>query len=99
MNLQQMDGVWVMVCDWVDPKTGKPCDLGHEGEPRIAVDPEGGRNPDAHFQCGAHHGVVKQEYKPEFQMPEDHKLNEEVLKQGQKGDTITVEEVEDDRGA
>ena len=97
MNVKQVDGVWVAICDWVDPGTGKPCDLGYEGEPRMSVDPDGGQNPNTHFQCGSHHGIVKQEFRPEFQLPEDHELNEEVLKQGQKGDTITVEEVEDDR--
>lgn len=95
MSKQRVDGVWVVVCDWVDPETNEPCNLGHEGEPRMAVDPDGGRNPDTHFQCGAHHGIVKQEHKPEFQIPEDHKLNEEVLKQGKEGDEVVVEEVED----
>ncbi len=95
MSKQQVDGVWVVVCDWVDPNTNKPCDLGHENEPRMAVDPDGGRNPGTHFQCGAHHGIVKQEFKPEFQLSEDHKLNEEVLKQGKSGDEIVVEEIED----
>jgi hypothetical protein len=98
MNVKQVDGVWVAVCDWVDPKTGKPCDLGYEGAPRMSVDPDGGQNPDTHFQCGSHHGVVKQEHRPEFQLPDEQELNEEILKQGQKGDTITIEEVEDDRG-
>ncbi len=93
MSKEQVDGVWVEVCDWVDPETGRPCNLGHEGEPRMAVDPDGGKNPGTHFQCGAHHGIVKQEYKPEFQLPEDHKLSEEVLKQGADG--VKVEEVED----
>jgi len=96
MSRQQLDGVWVVVCDWVDSETGKPCNLGHEGGPRIAVDPDGGKSPDTHFQCGAHHGIVKQEFKEEFQLPEDHKLTEEVIKQGKEGDKIIVEEVEDE---
>jgi len=96
MSKQKVDGVWVVVCDWVDPKSGKLCDLGYEGEPRMAVDPDGGRNPDTHFQCGAHHGVVKQEHRPEFQLPKGHKLNEEILKPGETGDKVTVEEVEDE---
>ena len=96
MSKQKVDGVWVVVCDWVDPKSGRPCDLGHEGEPRMAVDPDGGRNPDTHFQCGSHHGIVKQEYRPEFQLPKGHKLNEEVLRRGETGDKVTVEEVEDE---
>ena len=96
MSKQRVDGVWVEVCDWVDPNTNKPCDLGHEGKPRMAVDPDGGRTPDTHFQCGAHHGIVKQEFRPEFQLTKGHKLNEEVLKQGKSGDEIVVEEIEDE---
>ncbi len=96
MSKQMVEGVWVVVCDWVDPDTGKLCDLGYEGEPRMAVDPDAGMNPGTHFQCGAHHGIVKQEFKPEFQVPDDHKLNEEVLKQGKKGDRVVVEEIEDE---
>ena len=96
MSKQIVEGVWVEVCDWVDPKTGRLCSLGHEGEPRMAVDPDGGKNPGTHFQCGAHHGIVKQEFKPEFQLSKDHKLNEEVLQQGNRGDEITVEEVKED---
>lgn len=96
MSKQRVDGVWVIVCDWVDPNTGKPCDLGYEGDPRMAVDPDGGKSPDTHYQCGAHHGIVKQSDKPEFQLPEGHKLNEEVLRQGKDGDEVVVEEVDDD---
>ena len=96
MSNQLVDGVWVIVCDWVDPQTGKLCDLGVEGDPRMTVDPEGGKKPDSHCQCGTHHGIVKQEDKPEFQIPEDHKLNEEVLRQGKEGETVVVEEIEDD---
>ncbi len=96
MSKKIVEGVWVVVCDWVDPNTGKLCDLGYEGAPRMAVDPDAGMDQATHFQCGAHHGIVKQEFKPEFQMPDDHKLNEEVLKQGKKGDGIVVEEIEDE---
>lgn len=96
MSKQKVDGVWVVVCDWTDPDTGKLCDLGHEGEPRMAVDPDAGQKPDTHFQCGAHHGIVKQEHRPEFQLPKDHKLNKEVVRLGRPGDTVTVEVVEDE---
>ncbi len=96
MSKQLIDGVWVVVCDWVDPETNKPCNLGLEGEPRMVVDPDAGRDGDKHFQCGAHHGVVKQEFKPEFQVPEGHKLNEEVIRLGKEGDTVQVEVIEDE---
>ena len=85
---------WIIKCDWEDPETGKLCDLGVEGEPRQFVDPDGGRNPEMHFQCGEHHGIVKQENKPEFQLPEGHKLNQDVL--SSDSDTVKVEEIEDD---
>lgn len=77
MSKQKVDGVWVIVCDWVDPETKKPCDLGAGGDPKMFVDPEQGKDPNSHYQCGTHHGVVKQEDRPEFQVPEDHKLAEE----------------------
>jgi len=96
MSTKRVNGVWVIVCDWVDPNTGESCNLGYEGEPRMAVDPDGGKSPSSHYQCGAHHGIVKQAEKPEFQLPEGHKLNEEVLKRGIEGEGVTVEEVEDD---
>ena len=96
MSKQLIEGVWVIVCDWVDPNTGVLCDLGNEGEPRMAVDPDGGKTPDTHYQCGSHHGILKQEDKPEFQVPEGHKLNEEVLKRGKEGEGIVVEEIEDE---
>jgi hypothetical protein len=96
MSKKLVDGVWVIVCDWVDPTTNKTCDLGAEGDPKMTVDPDGGKDPSAHYQCGIHHGVVKQEDRPEFQVPKGHKLNEEVLKRGRYGDEITVEEIEDD---
>jgi hypothetical protein len=42
------------------------------------VDPDGGKNETKHYQCGVHHGIIKQEDRPEYQVPEDHKLaNEE----------------------
>lgn len=94
MSKKLEDGVWVVVCDWKDPDTGGSCDLGVEGQPAMFVDPDGGRNPDLHFQCGRHHGVVKQEEKPEFQLPEGHKLNQEVVSNEAKN--VTVDEVEDD---
>jgi len=74
MSKQRIDGVWVIVCDWVDPVTKATCDLGLYGEPKMFVDPDGGQDPETHYQCGAHHGVIKQENDPDFQLPEDHKL-------------------------
>lgn len=94
MSKRLEDGIWVVVCDWEDPETGKPCDLGFEGAAAMFVDPDGGRNPELHFQCGRHHGIVKQEEKPEFQLPEGHKLNQEVV--SRDADDVEVEEVEDD---
>lgn len=79
MSKKLQDGVWVVVCDWKDPETGESCTLGVEGLPAMFVDPDGGRNPDLHFQCGKHHGVVKQEEKEEFQLPEDHQLDENAI--------------------
>jgi hypothetical protein len=78
MSKQRIDGVWVIVCDWVDSETGKLCDLGVDGEPKMFVDPDQGKTPDSHYQCGTHHGIIKQEDRPEFQLPEDHKLAEEA---------------------
>jgi len=95
MSKQRVDGVWVIVCDWVDEK-GQACTLGRDGEPRMFVDPDAGRSEDLHFQCGLHHGVLKQKDKPEFQLPDDHKLNEEILRPGEDGDEVSVEEIEDD---
>ncbi len=88
MSKKFMDGVWIVQCDW------EGCDLGREGEPAQFVDPDGGRNPESHFQCGRHHGIIPQEEKPEFQLPEDHKLNKEVFERD--AEKIRVEEVEDD---
>lgn len=78
MTKQQMDGVWVIMCDWVNPETGKPCDLGLYGEPKMFVDPDSGKDPRTHYQCGTHHGIVKQEDDPDFQLPKDHELTEET---------------------
>jgi hypothetical protein len=85
MSKKLVDGVWVTICDWVD-ENGSPCDLGAFGEPRMFVDPDGGKDPETHFQCGSHHGVVKQEDKPEFQLPEGHKLNDDALVQDEDAD-------------
>ena len=73
-------GVWVVVCDWVDPETDAPCNLGHEEMPAMFIDPDRGLKPDTHFQCGSHHGIVKQSSKEEYQLPEDHKLDESSIK-------------------
>jgi len=80
MSKKQVDGVWVIVCDWED-ENGNPCDLGAFGEPQMFVDPDGGKDPEAHYQCGIHHGIIKQEDQPEFQLPEDHPLNDDTLVQ------------------
>jgi hypothetical protein len=78
MSKSRIDGIWVIVCDWKDPETERTCDLGIHGEPKMFVDPEQGKGPDSHFQCGSHHGIVKQEDRPEFQVPEDRKLAEDT---------------------
>ena len=93
MSKKLTDGVWVITCDWKDPSTGEQCNLGRDNEIAQFIDPDGGRNPNKHFQCGRHHGVIPQAEKPEFQLPEDHKLNTEVIKRGAK--RIEVEEVDD----
>lgn len=93
MARELMSGVWVIVCDWVDPSTKKSCNLGVEGERAMFVDPTAGKDPNTHFQCGRHHGVVPQSEKPEFQLPKGHKLNEEVLRAGET--KTSVEEVDD----
>jgi len=52
MTKEIIDGVWVSICDWVDPETGNPCDLGRDddgepdGSPRKVVDPDRGNNPE-----------------------------------------------------
>ncbi len=78
MSKQLIDGVWVVVCDWKDD-AGKSCTLGVYNDPKMFVDPDGGRDPKVHFQCGAHHGVVKQEDDPNFQLPEGHKLQDSTF--------------------
>jgi hypothetical protein len=78
MSKKIVDGVWIVVCDWED-ENGNPCDLGTFGEPRMFVDPDGGRDPETHFQCGVHHGTVKQVDDPAFQLPDGHKLKDSAL--------------------
>ena len=96
MSRQLMSGVWVIVCDWVDPNTNEKCKLGREGEPAMFVDPQGNKGGnDKHFQCGRHHGIIPQKEKPEFQLPEGHKLNQEVLKPGKQMEGVEIEEVDD----
>lgn len=96
MSKQLVDGIWVIVCDWQDPNTGNPCALGNEGEPAMFIDPTGGKDETNHFQCGRHHGIVPQEEQEEFQVPDDHKLNQDVMRPGRRMAGIEVEEVEDD---
>ncbi len=78
MSKQLVDGIWVVVCDWVD-ENGNSCNLGAFKKPKMFVDPNGGRDPETHFQCGVHHGVVKQIDDSNFQLPEDHKLQESTF--------------------
>lgn len=79
MSKELQDGVWVIVCDWKHPDTGGKCNLGVEEQPAMFIDPDGGRNPDYHFQCGRHHGIIKQEEKAEFKLPDGHKLDETTI--------------------
>ncbi len=79
MSKKLMEGVWITSCDWKDPETGDRCVLGVDGDPAMFVDPDQGRDPSLHFQCGRHHGVVPQAEKEEFQLPEGHVLNETVM--------------------
>lgn len=90
MSKQIVDGTWVIICDWVDPETDSPCDAGLYGDPKMFVDPDGGKEPSTHYQCGAHHGVVKQEDNPEFQVPEGHRLSEE-----EKESTVVLDQTLD----
>lgn len=92
MSKQIIDGVWVIVCDWTNPETGEVCNLGVHGEPKMFVDPEQGKDPNSHYQCGDHHGIVKQEDRPEFQVPEDHKLAEAA-----ESTVVTDENVDPDQ--
>ena len=78
MSKKLTDGTWIVTCDWID-ENGTPCKLGAFGEPKQFVDPDGGRDPNTHFQCGVHHGVKKQIDDPDFQLPEDHKLQDSTF--------------------
>jgi len=88
MSKKIIDGIWIIVCDWVDPQTGKTCDLGKDedgmpdGSPLMAVDPDNGRSPEKHFQCGRHHGIIPQAEQEEYQLPEGHKLYEDQIVRG-----------------
>lgn len=79
MSKKLEQGVWIVMCDWKDPETDKSCDLGHDSEPSMFIDPDGGRNPEMHFQCGSHHDIIKQSDKEEYQLPEGHKLGESTI--------------------
>lgn len=76
------DGYWVLECDWQDPVTKDRCTYGRDddgnpnGLPRIVFDPDRGRAPNKHFQCGRHHGIVPQAERPEFQVPKDPNAEE-----------------------
>ena len=43
------------------------------------MDPDPRLGTDTYYQCGEHHGVMKQEDKPEYQLPEGHELKESTL--------------------
>jgi len=75
MSREIVDGVWVIKCDFVG-QDGNTCSLGVDGDPAMFVDPTGGKDPNEHFQCGSHHGIIKQSDNPDFQLPDDHKLKE-----------------------
>lgn len=94
MSKQVIDGISVIVCDWKDPETGQPCDLGTDNQPAMFVDPEPHHKVERHFQCGRHHGVIPQKERPEFQLPENHKLNEQVL--DRDAQNVSEEEVDDE---
>jgi hypothetical protein len=79
MSKRLEQGVWIVVCDWKDPATEETCNLGYDGNPAMFVDPDGGVNPETHFQCGKHHNIVKQSEKEEYQLPADHKLSESTI--------------------
>jgi len=96
MSRQLMDGVWVVICDWTDPETGKSCDLGVDGQPTMFVDPKGNNGGNEHYQCGRHHGIIPQKEKPEFQLPKGHKLNEEIMRPGKAMSGKKIEEELDD---
>ncbi len=84
MSKEFTDGVWIAVCDWEDPDSKEKCILGKEGEPAQFIDPTGGSNPDSHYQCGRHHDILPQEERPEFALPEGHKLKTETLSNGSR---------------
>jgi len=98
MSKKLVDGVWITSCDWVDPETGSDCDLGMDGDPAMFVDPDQGRDPELHFQCGRHHGVIPQAEQAEFQLPDGHTLNETVMRGVGEDDAVEeiTEEVLDD---
>lgn len=75
MSKKRESGVWVIICDYVD-ENGSACDLGYDGEPAMFVDPDGGKNPEMHFQCGKHHGIIKQIDNPDYQLPEGVEIHE-----------------------
>lgn len=103
MSRTLINGVWVLVCDWKNEATGEICTLGigndgkPDGSPRMTIDPDAGTKSEKHFQCGRHHGVIPQKERPEFQLPKDHKLNEEVFRPGTEMEGTSTEEVEDGR--
>ena len=55
---------WVITCDW--PECGKQFVVGVN-------------NGTEHFQCGIHHGIIPQKDRPEFQLPKDVEVNEDLL--------------------
>jgi len=58
---------WIVTCDW--PDCGKQYIIGLNGA----------KYDDFHFQCGSHHGIIPQKDKPEFQLPEDVEVKEDVV--------------------
>lgn len=85
MSKQIIDNVNVIVCDWKDGE-GNSCDLGMGGVPKAFINPDPRVGTDSYYQCGEHHGVVKQEDKPEYQLPDDHELKENTLLQDENLD-------------
>lgn len=59
---------WVVTCDW--PNCGKQFVVG-------AIRP--GEEKTKHYQCGSHHGIIPQKDRPEFQLPEDIEIKEDVI--------------------
>lgn len=97
MSKKREGGVWVIVCDFVD-EDGKECDLGYEGDPAMFVDPDGGRNPEMHFQCGRHHGIIPQAEKEEFQLPEGVTVTEPTGNQTAEKIGVTLDGFKPDAG-